>query len=314
MTLVENCAALSSDHIAEKRGALFRENTFDFVKRWTLGTLWPLHPKRIGILPGLWTVMLQDFLARDRELPDPRTVRSNPPGLAGIVHDLSLDTLVAAYRRGLYPFGHIGPPKWWSPEERWVLPTRELRVTRRSQLRNASFRISFDSDFEGVIAGCAGRRAGQCRLTWITPRLMRAYAAAFDAGHAHSVEVSNDAGDLVGGLYGVTVGGAFVLESLFSNSPGASRLGLLSLSWHLSRWGYAFVDAKVTPTWKEMGFREISRDQYLSKLETIRDMPGRPGRWQIEADLKTIAECRDDPRQIEPGVTRLPAPLLEGAA
>lgn len=295
MTLVENSAALPSDQIAEKRATLFRENTFEFVQRWTLGALWPLHPKRIGLLPGLWTAVLQDFLAQDRELPDPRIVRANPPGLAGIVHDLSLDTLVAAYRRGLYPFGHIGPPKWWSPEQRWVLPTRELRVTRRSQLRNAPVRISFDSDFEGVIAGCAGHRTGRWHLTWVTPQLMRAYAAAFDAGHAHSVEIRNNAGDLVGGLYGVAVGGAFVLESLFSKTPGASRLGLLSLSWHLSRWGYSIVDAKVTPTWKEMGFREMSRDQYLSKLETVRDMPGRPGRWQVEAALNTIAECRDYP-------------------
>jgi leucyl/phenylalanyl-tRNA--protein transferase len=181
----------------------------------------------------------------------------------------------------------------WSPAHRWVLPVSELRVTRRSRIRSAAWRITFDSDFEGVIAGCAGRRAGRWHLTWITPRLMHAYAGAFDAGHAHSVEVRNEDGHLVGGLYGVAVGGAFVLESLFSSEPGASRLGLLSLSWHLARWGYAVVDAKVTSTWKEMGFREMSRDQYLSLLETVRDMPGRPGRWQVEADLATIADWQD---------------------
>jgi len=80
---------------------------------------------------------------------------------------------------------------------------------------------------------------------------------------------------------------------LFSTEPGASRLGLLSLSWHLARWGYAVVDAKVTSTWKEMGFREMSRDQYLSLLETVRDMPGRPGHWQVEADLATIADWQE---------------------
>jgi leucyl/phenylalanyl-tRNA--protein transferase len=292
MTVVEHYAPICSEHTADRRTALFRESTLDWAKRWTLGTLWPLRPDRIGILPGLWSAMIEDLLTQDRGLPDPRAVRDNPPGLAGVVHDFSPDTLLDAYRRGLYPFGHIGPLKWWSPEHRWVLPASELRITRRSRIRSAAWRITFDHDFEGVIAGCAGRRTGRWHLTWITPKLMHAYAAAFDAGHAHSVEVRNEDGHLVGGLYGVAVGGAFVLESLFSNEPGASRLGLLSLSWHLARWGYAFVDAKVTSTWKEMGFRQMPRDHYLSLLESVRDRPGRPGRWQVEADLATIADWR----------------------
>ena len=293
MTAAGYSAPICSEHIADRRAALFDESTLDWVTRCTFGALWSLRPGRIGLLPGMWSAMLEDLLTPDRGLPDPRVVRDNPPDLAGIVHDFSPDTLVAAYRRGLYPFGHVGPFKLWSPAHRWVLPVPELRVTRRSRIRSAARRITFDRDFEGVIAGCAGRRAGRWHLTWITPRLMHAYAVAFDAGHAHSVEVRNEDGHLVGGLYGVAVGGAFVLESLFSTEPGASRLGLLSLSWHLARWGYAFVDAKVTSTWKEMGFREMSRDQYLSLLETVRDMPGRPGRWQAEADLATIANWQD---------------------
>jgi len=293
MTAAQYSAPICSEHVADRRAALFDESTLDWVKRCTFGALWPLRPARIGLLPGLWSAMIEDLLTQDRGLPDPRVVRDNPPGLAGIVHDFSPDTLVAAYRRGLYPFGHVGPLKLWSPAHRWILPVAELRVTRRSRIRGAAWQITFDRDFEGVIAGCAGRRAGRWHLTWITPRLMHAYAAAFDAGHAHSVEVRNEDGHLVGGLYGVAVGGAFVLESLFSSESGASRLGLMSLSWHLARWGYAFVDAKVTSTWKEMGFRQMSRDQYLSLLETVRDMPGRPGRWQVEADLATIADWQE---------------------
>jgi leucyl/phenylalanyl-tRNA--protein transferase len=289
MTAVETYASICPDDIAARRAALFHESPLDWARRWTFGSLWSLRPERIDILPGLWFAMLQDLMAQDRSLPDPRIVRDNTPGLAGIVHDLDPDTLAAAYRRGIYPFAHVGPFKWWSPAHRWVLPTSELRVTRRNRLREAAYRITFDRDFEGVISGCAGHRAGRWHLTWITPRLIRAYVTAFDAGLAHSVEVRNESGELIGGLYGVAVGGAFVLESLFSNEPGASRLGLLSLSWHLARWDYVFVDAKITSTWKEMGFREMPRDHYLSLLETARDMPGRLGRWNVEADLATIA-------------------------
>jgi len=296
MTIALDRAAMVPPGIVDRRAVLFRKSPFELAEHWVLGILWPLRPSRIGALPGLWSVWLHDLAAHSHGLPDPEAMPDNPPGLAGIVHDLSPKTLLAAYRRGIYPFGHVGPLKWWSPRQRWIMPLDEFRITRRSRLRETRHTVTFDRDFEGVIAGCARRRAGHWHLTWITPCIMRAYAEAFDAGHVHSVEVWNEAGQLVGGLYGLAIGGAFVLESLFSLEAGASRFGLLALSWHLAQWNYSFVDAKITSTWKEMGFREIARGEYRSRLAQVAENPGRVGRWQVEADLPTIADWRPSQR------------------
>ncbi len=91
------------------------------VERWALGTVWALTPKRIGGVPGLAKLCFEEALAPDYALPDPERALASPPGLAGIVHDFTLPTLFAAYRRGLYPWAHIGPLKWWSPPQRSVL-------------------------------------------------------------------------------------------------------------------------------------------------------------------------------------------------
>ena len=188
-----------------------------------------------------------EFLAPDYALPDPESAADQPPGLAGIVHDLTLPTLITAYRRGLYPFAHIAPLKWWSPPQRSVLFFNELHIARRlrRQMRQGNYTVTFDRDFEGVIAACAGQRQGRWHLTWITPRIMHTYAELFDAGYAHSFEVWNERGDLAGGGYGVAVGNAFVIESQFSREPNTSKIGFTVLNWHLAHWGFAFNDGKL---------------------------------------------------------------------
>jgi leucyl/phenylalanyl-tRNA--protein transferase len=130
-------------------------------------------------------------------------------------------------------------------------------------------------------------------LTWITPKVMRAYAELFDAGFVHSFEVWNDKGRLVGGVYGVAIGGTFVTESQFSLEPNTSKIGFSVLNWHLARWGFAFNDGKLmTPTCKDMGFREIPRRDFLDRLAAAERRPGRAGRWQVEADSATVADWR----------------------
>jgi leucyl/phenylalanyl-tRNA--protein transferase len=277
---------------AQRRAALFRESPFGVIERWALGLAWALSPRRIAGVPGLLRLSLREWLAPDYALPDPEQTLDSPPGLAGIVHDLSVPTLMAAYRRGLYPFAHVGPLKWWSPPRRSVLFFSELHIAKRlrRQMRREHYTVTFDRDFEGVISGCAGHRDGRWHLTWITPRIMRAYAALFDAGHAHSFEVWNERGDLAGGGYGVAVGSAFVTESQFSREPNTSKIGFTVLNWHLARWGFAFNDGKLmTPTCRDMGFREIPRAEYLARLAEAEDAAGRPGRWQVETDLATVA-------------------------
>jgi leucyl/phenylalanyl-tRNA--protein transferase len=306
---------LSSDHAElriARRAALFRETTSATLRRWALGTLYALRPHRVAGLPALARVWLADLMAPDLALPDPATGLANPPGLAGIVHDLSVPTLIDAYRRGLYPWAHIPPLKWLSPPQRCVLSFDQFHISRRlrSRLRQKRHTVTFDRDFEGVIAACAEPREGRWPLTWITPRIMQAYAALHDEGYVHSFEVSNKAGDLVGGGYGVAVGGAFVIESQFSRESGASKIGFCMLNWHLARWGFVLNDNKgPTQNVLEMGFRTIPRAEYLARLAAAQRLPDKIGRWRVETGLDTIAawQPNEPPVSVHGEATLVPA-------
>lgn len=278
--------------MAEDRPFLFRETPLQMIERWVLGTAWALKSHRIGGLPALARMWLSDLLAPASGLPDPETALEHPPGLAGIVHDLSVPMLFAAYARGLYPFAHIGPLKWWSPPQRCVLYFDQFHLGKkvRRLLRQGRYTVTFDRDFEGVIAACAGRREGKRHLTWITPTIMHAYAALYDAGHGHSFEVWNEAGALVGGGYGVALGRVFFTESQFSREDNTSKLGFAVLNWHLDRWGYRLNDGKhATPTLLDMGFHTIPRSSFLGDIASATRAGGKHGRWRVETELKTIA-------------------------
>lgn len=283
---------LSSGHGTDRRATLFRESLGDRISRWTLGAAWSLMPRRISGLPNLARLCLREMLAPDYALPEPEQALDNPPGLAGIVHDLSLATLLAAYRRGLYPLAHIAPLKWWSPPQRSILSFPDFHISNNLArlMRQKRYSVTFDRDFDAVIAACAGRREGRWHLTWITPRIMRAYAEAFDAGYAHSFEVWNKAGELVAGGYGLAIGQSFTAESQFTREPNASRIGMAMLNWHLARWGYRYNDGKlIGPLWEAMGFANVPRREYLALLAGAIKAPGKSGRWQVETNLDTVS-------------------------
>jgi leucyl/phenylalanyl-tRNA--protein transferase len=277
---------------AGRRAALFRESPVDMVERWLLGIAWALVPGRIGGVPNLLKLCFEELLAPDFALPDPERALDSPPGLAGIVHELSLLTLLSAYRRGLYPLAHVGPLKWWSPPQRSVLFFNDFHMSNnlRRLMRQGRYTVTFDQDFERVIVGCAGRRPGRWHLTWITPRIMRVYAEAFDAGQAHSFEVWNKDGVLVAGGYGVAIGAAFTFESQFSLEPNASKVGMSVLNWHLAQWGFHFNDGKlIGPLWHSVGFREVPRREFLTRLAAATKAPSKTGRWHVETDLETVS-------------------------
>ena len=145
-----------------------------------------------------------------------------------------------------------------APPERCVLSFADFHMSKRlrSRLRQNRFHVTFDRDFEGVIKACAGRRDGKWHLTWITPQIMHAYCDLHDAGYAHSFEVWNNDGALVGGGYGVAVGGAFTIESQFTRESHTSKIGFAVLNWHLAKWGFLLNDNKgPTQNTLEMGFR-----------------------------------------------------------
>jgi leucyl/phenylalanyl-tRNA---protein transferase len=277
---------------ANRRAALFRETPLETLERWILGLAWGLMPARIGGLPNLARLCFNEFLAPDLALPDPERALANPPGLAGIVHELSLPILLAAYRRGLYPLAHVAPLKWWSPPQRSLLffDAYHMSNNLRRLMRQGRYTVTFDQDFERVIVGCAGRRQGRWHLTWITPRMMRVYAEAFDAGQAHCFEVWNAEGALVGGGYGVATGAAFSFESQFAHEPNASKVGMSVLNWHLAQWGFHFNDGKlIGPLWRNVGFRQVPRHEFLTRLAAAINAPGKSGRWQVETDLETVS-------------------------
>jgi leucyl/phenylalanyl-tRNA--protein transferase len=188
----------------------------------------------------------------------------------------------------------------------------EMHVAKklRRQMRQGRYTVTFDRDFEGVIKACAGRRDGKWHVTWITPKIMRAYADLFDAGFVHSFEVWNEAGELVGGGYGVALGRVFFTESQFSREPNTSKMGFTVLNWHLAKWGFRLNDGKwPTPTILDMGFRPIRRKGFLAELARATRRPGKAGPWTVEADLTTVAAW-----QPEAGAAADAPPPRRGAA
>jgi len=275
---------------------VFREQPDETLRRWTLGVAYAMRPGRIRAVPPLLAFTAVRLLTGDRRLPKAADARDTCNGLCGLVSDLAPATLLKAYARGLYPFCHIGPLKWWAPRERMVLFFPEFHIAKRlrRQIRNGGYRVTFDRAFADVIRACAKPRTGKAPLTWITPRIMAAYTEAFEASHAHSFEVWNADGDLVGG-YGLAFGRMFATESQFSFEPNTSKIGFTVFNWHLARWGFVLNDGKhFTPTIDGMGFRAIPREAFTALCQNHGRMPHRIGRWSIVADLATVSAWKPE--------------------
>jgi leucyl/phenylalanyl-tRNA--protein transferase len=303
-------ALTAANAAADRRAALFRESAADIAERWMLAAARALKPSRLGAIPGFAKVYFEELLSPNYALPDPERALNNPPGLAGLVHgDLTLPTLLSAYSRGLYPLAHVAPLKWWSPPQRSALLFADMHISKNlgKTMRQHRYSVTFDRDIERVIAACAGRRKGRWHLTWITPQMMRLYAQAYDAGHVHSFEVWNERGDLVGGGYGIGYGAGFTSESQFTIESNAARIGMTVLNWHLAKWGYRFNDGKlIGPLWTSMGFHEMPRAEFLTRVEDAARAPGKPGRWQVEDDIDTISRWRRGERPTSPLLVEQP--------
>jgi len=198
---------------------------------------------------------------------------------AAVVRDL-----IEAYRVGVFPMAHqSGDVLWYSPDPRGVIPIEDgdaagrFVVPRsvRAQVRRGAFEVTSDEAFGEVIRSCAAPRAGQAdEEAWIDGRIVAAYEALHRGGHAHSVEAWKAVDGervLVGGLYGVTVGGLFAGESMFHRAEhggtGSSKVCLVHLVAHLRRRGYVLLDTQmVTPVIELMGGVEIPREEYLGRL------------------------------------------------
>lgn len=201
--------------------------------------------------------------------PPPAAALEQPNGLLAAGGDLSAERVLAAYRRGIFPWYEDGQPiLWWSPDPRTVMFPAELHLSRRfrRELRQQRFAASFDNDFAAVVRGCA-RDDDPEAGTWITADMMAAYQRLHALGRAHSVEVWQ-AEQLVGGLYGVALGRAFFAESMFSRRSNASKAALAHLAGVLGAQGFRFIDCQLpSPHLSRLGARDLPRPEFLRLLE-----------------------------------------------
>jgi leucyl/phenylalanyl-tRNA--protein transferase len=222
-------------------------------------------------------------LPREPVFPDPR--EAEPDGLLAVGGDLSAERLVQAYAAGIFPwYSDSTPILWWSPDPRLVLVPAELHVpaSLRRTLRRGRYRVRADTAFDTVIDRCAAKgRPGQDG-TWITGEMSIAYTRLHRLGLAHSFEAwEGDA--LAGGLYGVSLGGAFFGESMFADRPDASKVAFVhAIEWLAAR-GITLIDCQVkTAHLERFGAREIRRDRFLSELRRALDRPTLRGPWQLD--------------------------------
>jgi leucyl/phenylalanyl-tRNA--protein transferase len=210
---------------------------------------------------------------------------ADPSGLLAVGGDLSTERLLEAYRLGIFPwYSDDQPILWWSPDPRFVLHLEEFHVSRslRRKLNQGTFQVTADRAFDEVIAGCAAvPRPGQ-NGTWITAEMREAYNELHGLGYAHSVETWFE-GNLVGGIYGVSLGKAFFGESMFHRKTNASKVALAALVEKLKSWDFHFLDAQMTTEhMMSLGAREISRRLFLKQLGSALEHPTRRGKWRIK--------------------------------
>lgn len=209
-----------------------------------------------------------------------------PEGLLAVGGDLRSERLLEAYRHGIFPWYEEDQPiLWWSPDPRAVLFPDKLHVPRSldKTIRRGHFTLTLDTCFRAVMMECAGPRPQYPEGgTWITPAMIEAYTRLHEQGYAHSIETWQE-GKLVGGLYGVAIGGAFFGESMFSRATDASKVALVSLVRQLRAWGFKIFDCQqASPHVIALGAEEISRREFLEHLNAALKPPGRRGRWQFD--------------------------------
>jgi leucyl/phenylalanyl-tRNA--protein transferase len=218
--------------------------------------------------------------AADR-FPPASQALTEPNGLLAAGGDLSPKRLLAAYRRGIFPWYEEGQPiLWWSPDPRAVLRPEDVRVSRslRRSLNKGGFELKVDHAFEAVVAACAEPRR-YTDATWITREMAVAYTRLHKLGWAHSFESWRD-GELVGGLYGVAIGRVFFGESMFTRTTDASKVALVHLAEHLRARAFRLIDCQVASAHvASLGATTVSRANFLAALDEYCEPPGNPERW-----------------------------------
>lgn len=219
------------------------------------------------------------LLSEELVFPSPR--HANSDGLLAVGGDLSTDRLLLAYRMGIFPWYSEGDPVlWWSPDPRLVLFPEDFHISRslKKVIDKGTFHITFDAAFGRVISECSAHRQNGVG-TWIVPDMITAYTRLHEAGYAHSVEAWQG-GELVGGLYGVSLGRSFFGESMFARVANASKVALATLMDYIRIRDFDLVDCQVSSEHlMRLGAKEVPRDVFLAILEKSMNVPTLSGKW-----------------------------------
>jgi len=226
-------------------------------------------------MPVFW--LSEDQLA----FPDPEL--ANDDGILAVGGDLSPERLLLAYQMGIFPWFNEGDPIiWWSPDPRFVLYPEDLKVAKsmRPYFNKRKFNYTLDEDFRGVISQCQmSRRKGQLGGTWITEGMLEAYCTLHEMGFAHSVEVWKGE-EMVGGLYGVSLGKIYFGESMFARVSNASKFGFIALVRLLRKLDFWLIDCQQeTRHLESLGAKNIDRELFMEYLEKNINEPNLRGKW-----------------------------------
>jgi leucyl/phenylalanyl-tRNA--protein transferase len=223
----------------------------------------------------------------DGDFPPSSEALEYPNGLLAVGGDLSVRRLLSAYRRGIFPWYEAPQPVlWWTPDPRSVLFPDELHISNslRKTLRKNAFELTVDAQFTAVMRACAQPRRDGVG-TWIDKEMIATYCELHGIGNAHSVEVMNKAGDLVGGLYGVSLGRVFFGESMFSREADASKVALVALVDILRRGQFHMIDCQIeNQHLNTLGARSIDRLDFERRLEQTVEVETDGDIWQIPAN------------------------------
>lgn len=203
-------------------------------------------------------------------------------GIVGVGGNLSPGMLFSAYYQGLFPWYDEEPILWWSLNPRLILKPENLKVTKsmKKLFKRDMFTVTLDIDFEKVIRGCSSIDRSHEDGTWITEDIIEAYIKLHEEGFAHSVEVWNKSGELVGGLYGVSIGNFFAGESMFANESNSSKYGFIKLVRYLEKKGFDFVDCQQeTPHLESLGAKAVDRKEFYLLLNQALTHNAYRGNW-----------------------------------
>lgn len=225
------------------------------------------------------------------QTPFPPAHEADENGIVAVGGELTAKRLLEAYSLGIFPWPHPDLPLlWFCPDPRYVLDPKNVLIGRslKKTLKTSELEIKADHNFLAVMRSCQQvKRVGQ-HDTWITKEMLRAYSALHEKGFAHSIEAYED-NNLVGGLYGVSLGSIFFGESMFFLKPNASKICFLTLVAHLIHWNFDLIDCQAhTENLERFGAKTMSRDIFLQELKTALKKPTKDQKWKLDLSQQEV--------------------------